>query len=83
MCLMYTIVISTAIFNFRGTAIKYDVSKHMKVNTYLLSLDVVSNSHMVLTAQPANGTWGISRCIGLVLTLFSKNGIHSLQVLTC
>ena len=29
----------------------------MKVNAYLLPLDVVGNSPMVLTAQPVNGTW--------------------------
>ena len=46
-------VTSSAVFDFRGTAIKYNVSKHMKVNTYLLPLDIVDNSHMVSTAQPA------------------------------
>ena len=30
MCLMYAIVTSSAAFDFRGTAIKYDVSKHME-----------------------------------------------------
>ena len=73
----------SAVLDFRGTAIKYNVSKHIKVNTYLLALDIVGNSPMVLTSQPANGTWRIPRCIGLVLTLFGKNCTHSLQVLKC
>ena len=41
----------------------------MKVNVYLLPLDIVGNSFMVSTAQPVKGTWGILRYIGLVLTL--------------
>ena len=53
----------------------------MKVNAYLLPLDVVGNHPMVSTGKPAKGTWWISRCIGLVLTLFGKNCTHSLQVL--
>ena len=56
MCLTYTMVTSSAVFDFRGTAIKYDVSKHMKVNAYLFPLGVVGNCAMVSTAQPANGT---------------------------
>ena len=44
MCLMYVIVASSAVFDFRETAIKYDVSKHMKINAYLLPLDVVGKS---------------------------------------
>ena len=72
MCLMYAVVTSSAVFNFRGTVIKYDVSKHMKVNAYLLPLDFVGNSPMVSTAQPANGTWLTFRCIGPVLTLFGR-----------
>ena len=71
-------VTSSAVFYFRGTAIEYDVNKHMKVNVYLLPLDVVGNSHMVSSAQPVNGTWGILRCIGPALTLFGKNYKHSL-----
>ena len=74
-------VTSSVVFYFRGTAIKYDDNKHMKVNANLLPLDIVSNSPMISTAQPANGAWGILRCIGLVLTLFGKNCTHSLQVL--
>ena len=53
-------VTSSAVFDFRGTLIKYNVRKHMKVKVYLMPLDVVGNSPMVSTAQPANGTWGIS-----------------------
>ena len=53
----------------------------MKVETYLLPLDIIGNSLMVSTVQPTKETCGISRCIGLVLILFGKNCTHNLQVL--
>ena len=49
----------------------------MKVSAYLLPLDIIGNSPMMSTAQPAKGACGISRCNGLVLTLFGWKCTHN------
>ena len=79
--LRYPIVISSAYFVFNGTVITQDINRQINVNANLWPLLVVGSMPMLSTAQPAKGTFGISKYISCVIIWLGKNCAHSLNVL--
>ena len=62
---------------------RYKVSRQIKVSACLWPFEDVGGGPIQSMVQLANGTWGISKCIGWMYILLGRNWIHNLQLLMC